>query len=118
MAFDTWTPLAVPQLGTGFSDNERVLEAKFGDGYVQIVADGINALFAGGDLVWNGLTAAQMTDLREFWADHGMSTPFLWTVPDEASARLWRFTSPLKRQSLGGDVYAASVQITEAFDYD
>jgi len=118
MAFDTWAPLAVPQLGSNFTEDETVLEAAFGDGYVQIVADGLNAQFQGGDLTWNGLTITQLDDLRDFWADHGKTTPFYWTVPDEASPRLWRFSSGLKRQSLGGDIFAASVQIKQAFDQD
>jgi phage-related protein len=116
MAFDTWAPLAVPQLGSNFTDNQTVLEAQFGDGYSQIVGDGINSVWAGGDLTWNGLTVAQLDDLRTFWRAHGTAEPFLWTVPDEASARLWRFTAPLKRQSYGGDIFSASTTIKEAFD--
>lgn len=116
MAFDTWAPLAVPQLGTSFTDSETILEATFGDGYVQTVSDGLNATYVGGEITWNGLTETQMTDIRTFWRAHGMSTPFYWTPPDEASPRLWRFAGPLKRQGHGGDIFAASTQIKEAFD--
>lgn len=121
MAFDTWAPLAVPQLGSGFSDDERVLEAQFGDGYAQTLDDGLNAQFTSGELVWNGITSTELADLQSFWADHGKSVPFRWTVPGESVPKLFVFTAPLaraqfRRDANGARFYSTSTQIKQRFD--
>jgi phage-related protein len=121
MAFDTWAPLAVPQLGTTFADNENMLEAKFGDGYRQTVADGLNAIWQGGELMWNGVNQLQFDDIRTFWRAHALSGRFYWTLPDEETSRLWQFTGPLKRTQFrknadGDRFYSLSTTIEERFD--
>lgn len=121
MAFETWTPSAVPQLGSGFTDDQLTDETNFGDNYNQFVGIGINSIFAAGDLNWNGLTETQLAEVRVFWRSKGKATPFLWTVPGEGSPRLWRFSAafkftPLGRATDGTRLYSASTSIKEAFD--
>lgn len=116
MAFDTWTPSVNPSLNSGLADNHRVLKSEFGDNYKQIVEDGLNAVFSNGTLTWSMLDQTAYDEIRAFWRAHGTATPFLWTPPDEATQRLWRFTETLSRTFLGPDIYSASVTIEEAFD--
>lgn len=116
MAFDTWTPPGAISLGSSFTDSDRVLKAEFGDGYKQIVADGLNATFAGGTVNFDQLDEADVTAIRTFWRSHGTHTPFLWTAPGDDTERLWRFTAPLTRGPKSPDSYSLSTQIEEAFD--
>lgn len=122
MAFPTWNPLAKPQLGSGFKDDEIILEAQFGDGYRQTLPDGLNAQFVAGDLSWNGITSAELTDLLEFWAEHGKAGRFYWTIPGESAPRLFAFTSPFARSQIsevrndGTRLYSTSVSIEQRFD--
>lgn len=60
----------------------------FGDGYEQVIADGLNAVREELTLTWPALSFAQAAVIRTFFkAQKG--APFLWALPGEV-AKKWR----------------------------
>ena len=116
MAFETWLPPVKPQLGSGLDLDERTLDAGFGDGYKQIVADGINAQFESFRLVWNGCPNDDADTIEAFYRSKGRTTPFLYKVPGRASAKQFRFTSALSRRQISADADALEVTIEQSFE--
>jgi phage-related protein len=100
MAFSTFTPPKTPIAdGSQVDTNARVLEASFGDGYVQRVPDGINTIVTSTTLFWNGLSTADATTIDSFFAGLKGATPFLYQVPGDFVQRQWickKWTRPLK----------------------
>ncbi|MDR0259096.1 MAG: phage tail protein, partial [Comamonas sp.] len=72
----TWCPRIEPQ-GTV---SHRVLSAKFGDGYEQTAADGINTAMQSWPLSFVG-RAAVIEPIKSFLDQHGSWQSFLWTPP-------------------------------------
>jgi phage-related protein len=75
-----------PHKATQVAIKPRVLRAQFGDGYVQEVADGINAMLPEWDLTWQNLHAATggtptAADLNTFFKTQEGYKKFLWTPP-------------------------------------
>lgn len=116
MAFDTWTPPREPHIGSGLSLDQAVLEAKFGDGYVQVMPDGINADFDQVTLMWAGLDAADVDAIKAQYRAKGRATPFYYTMPWDASPKLWRFSGPLTIDTPVQSRFSVSVQLRQAFD--
>ena len=86
MAYETftWVPLSGPSSTTQF----RVLSARFGDGYAQEAADGINNYSTSWPLTFQG-QAADITPIITFIKNHAGYKPFEWTPPLESVARLF-----------------------------
>lgn len=62
----------------------------FGDGYEQNVRDGINCVYIKQmSLTWDLLTLAQAAEIDTFFRNNAGLT-FLWTLPNENTARKWR----------------------------
>lgn len=72
----TWAPLIDP---TGAA-TYRVRTARFGDGYKQTVADGINNKEQSWPLAFAG-TVAEMTPIRDFLDARMGYQSFYWTPP-------------------------------------
>jgi len=72
----TWAPLADPN----GSVSHRVLSAKFGDGYEQLAADGINAVQDSWPLEFTDRSQV-ITQIKNFLDSHGSWKPFFWTPP-------------------------------------
>jgi phage-related protein len=116
MAFETWVPPRKPQLGSGMDLDERTLEAPFGDGYRQIVADGINAQFETFRLIWNGCPNEDADTIEAFYRTKGRTTPFLYQVPGRGGAKQFRFISALARRHIAADADALEVTIEQSFE--
>jgi len=80
----TWCPRVDPQ----GSVTHRVLSAKFGDGYEQAAADGINTAMQSWPLSFVGREAV-ILPIKAFLDRHGSWQSFLWTPPlgEEGSYR-------------------------------
>lgn len=77
----------VPNAGASEKTTPKVLSAKFGDGYEQRTADGINNI----KRVWNlsfVKTSADMANVISFLENEGGLTSFNWTPP-RGAAGLW-----------------------------
>ena len=80
----TWTPVAGPTSTSDFS----VFQAKFGDGYIQEVGDGINNESVQWPLTFMG-TREDIKPIRDFIRDHSGFLPFLWQSPTEDEPQLF-----------------------------
>ncbi|WP_374374519.1 hypothetical protein [Dongia sp.] len=121
MPFPVWTPLAVPQLGSDFQLDEKVLENSYGDGISQAAADGLNAQFWSGTLIWRLIQPVAYQALLAHFATVGRHEPFLWLKPGEIALRQWRFSSALseaqvKKLPNGLRFYSTSIGIKESFE--
>ena len=77
MAEFTWRPTVGAQADT----EPRLLEAKFGDGYVQAVPNGINFMPETWDLTFNNLTDATALAIDTFLRAQGGYITFDWKTP-------------------------------------
>lgn len=111
---DTFSPPKAPSInGTDVTETPRLISPSFGDGYKQDTPDGLNNAPCALSLTWENLTQAQCTQLTGFFRSH-VGQAFLWTLPDETTARKW-VTGPWKRAWVAGAVYTLSVSFAERF---
>ena len=92
MALETFPDVGLSR-GSGPRTTVRVLEKQLGDGYTQSAADGLNAAPLTFKAVFGAAPKADITTIATFLKRHGGHTPFLFTLPDETSARRWRCTT-------------------------
>lgn len=72
----TWSP----RLGATGTEDERTRQVQLGDGYTQVVGDGINATTHSWPLAFTG-SEAYVLEIRAFLRRHGKTRAFLWTPP-------------------------------------
>lgn len=92
MATETF-PAVAPSRGSRLTRATAVLEARFGDGYTQAAADGINATRRRYAARWEALPSADADRIEAFLARHGGWKPFLFQPPSLAAAVKWRCKS-------------------------
>jgi phage-related protein len=115
MAWDTWVPPQQPgQNGTQFSEQPRLLQTDYGDGYSQVLPDGINYITGQADLNWNSILATNWATIVAFFEAH-LSLPFLWTLPDESVPRQWRAQKWSK--GYGTNIWLSNCQATIVIDF-
>jgi len=114
---DTLT-LPNPPSVSGYSEQfaPRVSKARFGDGYEQRVVDGINANPISVQVSCRFLTSSQKATLQAFLAAKGGWEAFYYTLPSEASPRLfkceqWSFSS------VQASLWDIALTLEEVFDY-
>lgn len=89
MTYPTFNPSLKPETAS-LTEKVRETSNQFGDGYEQNVLDGINAVYVESmELSWPALTYTQGNEIRTFLTQNAGKT-FLWTLPEETSARKWR----------------------------
>lgn len=119
MAFATWTPPVKPVVsGTSLSVDALTLSASFGDGYEQTADDGINPQRETWTLSWPGILNADADTIETFYRSKGKSVPFWYRVPGRATAKRYKFNSPLSRPQVAGHLDGLSVEIREVFDIE
>jgi phage-related protein len=67
-----------PDRGLKADNKPRVLVARYGDGYEQRVADGINNVPEKWNLTWKNRTSAEANKIVKFLEDQGGVTAFDW----------------------------------------
>jgi len=80
--YDGAAAYATPDKGLSRSSNPSVLVARFGDGYEQRVADGINSLKENYSISFNNRTKAFIDDVVSFLDAQNGATSFTFTLPD------------------------------------
>jgi len=86
---DTFSPPRNPSLnGTQGATAMRALSVKFGDGYRQDQADGVNPWERTYTLQWEFLSAAEAWAVTTFLEAH-VGTAFYYTLPHEIAPRTW-----------------------------
>lgn len=73
---------AVPDKGFSRDDTPILFTSKFGDGYEQRVANGLNPLNSTFSLSFNTRAKAEIDDIIAFFTAKKGATPFSWTIPD------------------------------------
>lgn len=91
----------------------RVLESKFGDGYSQVIPDGMNTKTQTWPLVFEG-NMAYIKPILEFFDRHKGAKSFKWTPPGEDLPLFFR-ASDLSLTSMGGGVYQLSAEFKQVF---
>lgn len=76
----------IPDKGLGRQSQPRVRIAKFGDGYEQRIADGINPIEETFNVTFNNRTEAEIDDITGYLASLGGVSSFNFTFPDNNGA--------------------------------
>lgn len=76
-----------PSYNSSLSREPKVLEARFGDGYAQRAADGINNNPQIWTLTFENISLVDADAIESFLSTAGGVTPFDWTPPGKPSAR-------------------------------
>lgn len=109
MATLTFPDIPAHKESPGVDTSFNVLEANFGDGYIQSSADGLNSVKDTWNLTWLNEDMDEANTIIAFLKERGGWDPFYWTAPGEASPTLWRCKT-LKASPSGP--YAKTVQAT------
>ena len=102
------TLIATPDKSMSKSVSPRVLTAKFGDGYEQRIANGINSIDETYSLTFKTRTKEDIDDIVVFLDDQKNVSKFLFTMPD---------TNNTTRTG-EKDVSVVSTQYSVTYDYD
>lgn len=99
----------------GNSNTQRfnTLSSKFGDGYEQNIAIGINN--RSGEWTYQRTAyKAEIMQIKAFFDQHKGADPFLWDSPLDGEVRVK--TSPeYQPRQIGGDVWQISTTFTQVF---
>lgn len=113
MAYDTFSPPRPPSPPLNITATPRVLRVALGDGYVSTAADGLNAVPYNGALVWNVLSLAEFTAIKNFVESH-IGLVFYYTLPWETTARKWSIKD--YTPAAQATTYSIQLLIEERFD--
>ena len=114
---DTLPAIAPEFSSPGLDEEARVLETKFGDGYKQTAADGINNIGGNLPLEWRNITTAQANTLIAFFRGKAGYLPFRYKIPTESAAWVWKCKRWHRDHDRAGltNVYAT---LERAFDFE
>lgn len=110
MALETFT--WSPRIGVVGTVDDRTRKAQFGDGYAQMVGDGINSETQSWPLQFTG-SREYVLPIRDFLRRHGKAKAFAWTPP-LGELGLYR-RSEFSLTCPGGNVYTLAVTFEQAF---
>ena len=95
----------------------RILRAEFGDGYLQAAGDGINPFKEEWDLSFTNRPKDDIDTIVEFVEEKNGAEAFLWTPPDEVTAKKWFTTGAINGPNkTGPDSYTVSFTIERTFN--
>lgn len=80
----------VPEFGAARPTKPSVSNIKFGDGYEQRVAHGINTIQGHWDLTFANRDLAESQAIDDFLTARGGAEAFLWTPPGESLQKKWK----------------------------
>lgn len=72
----------LPDKGLTRNSNPRVLVARFGDGYEQRIANGINSIDESFNVTFNNRTKEEIDDITGYLGSLNGVTAFSYTIPD------------------------------------
>ena len=104
----------------GRSAKPKVHLAKFGDGYEQRLANGINNLEESYSITFNNRTKEEIDDIVAFFENKGGVTAFTYTVPDtnesgnEVAIKV--VCSDWKKTYTFGDYYSATATFKRVYE--
>lgn len=104
----------ISQRSSGTTDF-RVLVSRYGNGYEQRVADGINATIATWQVLWENMTETDFDTLVAAIETAGGVDYFTWTPPGAASSKKFVITS-YTTSAMSGNIYSVSASLRQVFD--
>lgn len=111
MAMETFTYKR--QSGATGTITYAVRESQFGDGYVQVIGDGINTRRASWPLSFEG-GLDDMLEIVAFFDRHAGYKSFYWTPPDSEDPLMWRVAN-VSLTSIGAGVYRVSAEFKQVY---
>ena len=109
-------PRTPSQNGYSETTTSRLQTARFGDGYEQRVVDGINATIMQVQLTLEYLTTAERDTVKTFLDARAGFESFYYTLPSEASPRLWVLEGGLQVSGSQANLWNISFTLKEVFD--
>ncbi|NVO13905.1 MAG: phage tail protein [Rhodoplanes sp.] len=101
--------------GTQLITTPRMRRVKYGDGYSQRQADGINIFPHTATLKWETLAYADAQAIDAFFIALGASGAFLYAHPGDQTTRKWTVTT-WTRPQVGYAYQSLQAELTEEFD--
>ena len=111
MAIRVFEPPYRPKT-TAINTEVKTLSNSFGDGYEQVMPDGINAVRRTLSLSWDVLRPDEAERIDSFFTEM-QSGVFSWQAPHEAGSRLWRCNKWSISATRG--TYSATAEFKEVF---
>lgn len=109
-------PLAteIDQASSG-STQFRVLINRYGNGYEQRAADGLNNNLATWEVSWEGLTLTSFNTIVSAIETAKGVDYFTWTAPGDASSKKWVIETYSRKNTSGG-IYGVSATLRQVAD--
>ena len=107
----TW----LPSYGAAASNEPRIKTAKFGDGYEQRSADGLNANPENWTLSFTNRDVAEIDAIDAFLDARGAVEYFLWTPPRQSTAKKF-ICKKWERQIIVGVTDSLTATFTQVYD--
>jgi phage-related protein len=99
------------------TSENRLLEARFGNGYGQVAKDGMNSEIDKWSLQFGPITGADLTTMNTFLAAVGADVWFYWTPLGESVVKKWRIDKGSKKpRMVNFTTYEINFSITQVFD--
>lgn len=94
----------------------KILVTQFGDGYSQRVPDGINYTHRRWTVLYENITAAELTTLNTFVDTVGNGQYFLWQPPGIAVTLKWILDGEVRFTARSGNLYSVSLTANQVYD--
>lgn len=101
-----------PTIASRKSHEPRVKRAQFGNGYYQIVGDGLNADLEKWSLTWI-LDDTDKQTVEDFFTTEGGYNFFFWTSPENGASQKAYICPKWSVQPMGADVFTITAEFEE-----
>ncbi len=116
MADVMFQPARAPSRSSqGVTVEAKVMEAAFGDGYVQRTAPGLNSVKETAQLVWDYIPSADGQTILDFFSGMRGVDAFLYTIPPANTPRRWTCRKWSYSES-GPDQMKITAEFQQVFD--
>lgn len=100
--------------GSAKSGEQNILETKYGDGYTQTAAWGINYTKDKWGLKWDGLFKSERDAWWTFFNTVGTYNTWEWTAPGDSTQKNWRFTE-YPGENMNAGLYSITVPCIQVY---
>jgi len=104
-----------PDTGIDRTSKPNIKEVKYGDGYSQRLAIGINQAPVAINLSYSNISTAEKLTLENFIKAHSSGQAILWAMPDEYLQRKW-FISDWTITYVKYGIFSVKIGLQEVFD--
>lgn len=100
---------------SGYERTPRNLRAPFGDGYSQIIGDGVNNYSEIWSLSFTNRPKSDIATIKSFLDNNNGQASFDWQAPDDAASKKWIWTGKYKITDAEADTRSISFTIERWF---